>query len=198
MVSWQTGPLRDEFVFVGGVVIIANCALEDIPQLRAVKTRIATMQYEPTNAEVAALMRKIAAWGHTHGPHALTPASCREVARAIIDRSARLNRNLDLRLLVNTYNDRLQFENGSSETHGLDLLDSRMKERAIVSGAGMRAARKNAELARLRQITNLPAPERLDAWARETGKSQAALYRRMGELAGPDSHFSQSAPEREQ
>lgn len=192
VVCWQTGKEQDEFVFTGGVILVANRGLDDIPELRAVKTRITCMQYLATNEEVAALMRSIARKGHQHGPHSLPPDKCLEVAEAIVERSARLTKSLDLRLLVNTFNDRLQFENGASVTHWQDLLDSRMKER-VVPPSGVRAVQKNKELELLRRIAAMPAPERLEAWTRETGKSQAALYRRLGELGGADSHFSQQA-----
>src|SRR4051794_833066 len=100
-------------------------------------------------------MRSIAKRGHAHGPHALPSDKCLEVAAEIIDRSDRLKRNLDLRLLVNTFQDRLQWENGAAETHWRDLLESRMKERVLApaKGLGVRAATKEKELNVLRQIT---------------------------------------------
>jgi hypothetical protein len=195
LVCWQTGPLRDEFVFTGGIILVANCGLDDLPQLRAIKTRIPCLQYLPTNEEVAALMRHIAKDGHRHGPYELSPEACREVADEIVERSARLSRNLDLRLLVNTFKDRIQYENGASVTHWLDLLDSRMKERVVApaGGYGVRAEQKSKEFAVLRQTAGLSPQERLAVWVRETGNSQAALYRRLAELGAGDSHFS---PER--
>jgi hypothetical protein len=193
VVGWQTSREREEFAFTGGVILVANARLDDIPQLRAVKTRVPCLQYQPTNEEVAALMRHIARNGHRHGPHTLSPDKCLEVAEAIIVRSARLTRNLDLRLLVNTFNDRLQFENGAAVTHWEDLLDSRMKERVVAPPVGVRAEQKAREHELLRRIAGLPPQDRLAAWMSETGKSQAALYRRLAELGGDDSHFSQSA-----
>jgi hypothetical protein len=175
VVVWHTGHLRDEFVFTGGLVMVANCDLDDVPQLRALKTRIPCARYQPTNEEVATLMRKIARRGHRHGSQRLGPEECLEVAEAIISRSERLQRNLDLRLLVNSFADRLQWENGAAQTHWLDLLESRMKERVLAPKT--RAGRKEQELAVLRRIAKLPRAERLAAWTRETGKSQAAMYR---------------------
>ena len=198
-VCWQTGQLRDEFTFAGGVIVLANCGLDDLPQLRAIKTRVPCLQYAPTNEEVAALMRVIARKGHRWGPHHLAPDQCLEVAEAIIERSTRLARNLDLRLLVNTFCDRLQYENGAAQTHWRDLLESRMRERIIppAGEVGVRAAQKSKEFEVLRNIAALPAAERLAIWQKETGKSQAALYRRLTELNAGDSHFSQSAGQRE-
>jgi hypothetical protein len=184
VVSWQTGPLRDEFIFVGGVILIANCRLDDVPQLRAMKSRIACLQFQPTNEEVAAKMKEIARYGHTYGAHSLPSDSCLEVAFEIISRSQRLRRNLDLRLLVNTFQDRLQWENGSAETHWVDLLESRMSERTVTLSRRpeTRNAKKAREVEVVRSLQALAPVDRLSAWTKETGKSQAAMYRRLSDL----------------
>ena len=127
LVVWHIGGRREEFFFSGGVIIIANCNLNDIPQLRALKTRMASVHYQPTNEEIAALMRKIASAGHWHGRYHLPPEDCLEVAREIVERSQRLQRNLDIRLLINAFNDRLQWANGAAETHWRDMLDTRIE-----------------------------------------------------------------------
>jgi hypothetical protein len=191
-VVWQTGLERDEFDFTGGIIITANCGLDDIPRLRALKTRIPYLRYQPTTGEIAALMRKIARGGYSHGEYRLEPAKCQEVAEFIISRCQRVQRNLDLRLLVNGFKDRLQYENGEAETHWEDLLESRMKER-VIQPTGRRAEQKATELEVVRRIAHLPPQERLEAWEKETGKSQAALYRRLGELKRGASHFLTSA-----
>src|SRR5262249_59510149 len=126
---WTPPRLRDDFIFPGGIILLANCRLDDIPQLQALKTRIACLRFSPTFEEVAAMMRHIAAKGHRHGLHQLPPRDCQEVAEEIILRSHRLGRRLDLRLFVTSCQDRLQWANGASETHWKDLLDSRIKAR---------------------------------------------------------------------
>lgn len=189
-VHWQTGQAREEVVFTGGIILIANRPLAELPELKALQTRIACIHYEPTCDELAALMRKLAAQGYRHGHDELTPEECREVVDVIVERSARLDRHPDMRLMVNSFLDRLQWANGEAETHWLDLLDSRMKGRVVTpaGGVGVRAQRKQQELDVLRRIAGLPAQERLQEWMRTTGKSKAALYRRLGELS-QFSHF---------
>src|SRR5919199_8045 len=49
-----TGEERAEFVFAGGVILVANRPLEDLPELRALGTRITVVHFRPTNEEVAA------------------------------------------------------------------------------------------------------------------------------------------------
>jgi hypothetical protein len=190
VVVWQTANGRDEFVFDGGLILITNAALEDVPELRALKTRIACIHFAVTNDEVAALMRRIASEGHRHGQFFLPPTACREVVDALIERSARIQRPLDLRLAVNAFMDRLQWEHGAAESHWLDLLESRMRER-ILPPKGRRAMRAEDELAVARRIAHLPTQERLEVWKRETGRSQASLYRRLGEVS--QGHFEKPA-----
>jgi hypothetical protein len=188
-VVWQTAGTRHEFVFTGGIILVANAPIENLPELQAVKTRIAVLKYDATNDEIAALMREICEKGHRHGGHFLEPADCLEVAEAIVERTTRIQRNLDLRLLIQAFQDRLQWANGAAETHWLDLVDSRIKERAIspVSG-GVRAEKKEKELELVRGIAHLPRAERLKAWKEATGKSEPALYRRMTDLGILTSH----------
>jgi hypothetical protein len=150
----------------GGIILIANRPLDDLPELRAIGTRVAALHHHVTNAEMAALMRQVAAKGYRHGDQALSPDECREVAAAVVDYSARLQKNLDMRLLVNTFLDRLQWAAGQAETHWRDLLVSRMKERAVVvpSRRESRAARKAREAEFARSITSLPRQEQLAVW----------------------------------
>jgi hypothetical protein len=92
LIVWQTFRQREEVIFTGGVIMVANCPLDNIPQLRALKTRVPVMHFQATNEQMAALMRHIARQGHRHGDYRLTPEQCLEVAREIITRSRRLGR----------------------------------------------------------------------------------------------------------
>jgi hypothetical protein len=192
LVVWQVGGRREEFIFTGGIILVANCRVDDIPQLRAMKTRISTVHHHPTNEEVAALMWKIASKGHHHEDHFLAPADCLELAHEIIERCERLQKNLDIRVFINSCKDRLQWVNGQSELHWLELLESRMKEASLPPGESYesRAARANRELDVARRIAKLPAQEQLEVWKKETGKSRAAMYRRLSQL----SQFPHASP----
>jgi hypothetical protein len=56
---------------------------------------------------------------------------------------------------------------------------------------------KSRELDIVRRIASLPPQERLEEWKKETGKSQAALYRRLEELKQGDFSLSHFSGERE-
>lgn len=179
-ITWHTGPEgRREVVFTGGIILIANSPMENHPALRALKTRITSVKFAPTNEELAALMRSIASKGFEHAGRKLSPESCLEVAEEILKRSVRLQRNLDLRLLVNTLRDRVQFEDGKAEVHWTDHLECRIQERVLTPQQPLLKLRNEGEV--LREIANLPRGQRLQQWKAETGLSQATLYRRLSE-----------------
>jgi hypothetical protein len=176
-VTWHTAKARDgrrEVKFSGGIILIANSPLENVPALAALSTRISEVRFLPTTDELGAMMRKIAEHGHHHGVYRLSPAECREVAEEVIGRSRRMERNLDLRLYVNTCQDRLQYQNGAAETHWTDLLESRLQRRTVTPTAA-----PEDEL--IKAIRMMPAAQRLAVWKNETGKSQATLYRRLSD-----------------
>jgi hypothetical protein len=191
-VVWQIAGNREEVLFTGGIIVIANTPLEDLPEIRALKTRITVLHYAPTTAEIVVMMKDIAARGHQHGKHELSPSECLEVAEEVIRRFQQLGRSPDIRLMINTFKDRLQWANGCSTTHWHDLLDSRLRERVAPSSGRhlSRAARKEQEQDIARRIMSLPPQERLQAWKNETGKSQPALYRRLNEVQQSYSRFA--------
>jgi hypothetical protein len=141
---------------------------------------------EVTDAEVRALMRKLAAGGYAADGRRLDPAACGEVCEHLIAQSQDTHRALDMRLLVNAFEDRLQWEAGEAGCHWQDLVASRVRERPThfrrpvdVTPAAQRRAN---ELELVRELRTLPRPERLRVWQERTGKSQASLYRRLAEL----------------
>jgi hypothetical protein len=182
-VSWATNKGREEVDFTGGLVLLANRRLDDTPIGRAVMSRLDPLEYTPTNAEIAAMMRKIASKGHRFREDFLSPEECFEVVAEIVARSERMEKNLDLRLLIKCFQDRLQWANGESETNWRDSLEMRMKSRVLpATRGGSKAASAEKELCLLRQTKHLPPQERLAVWAKETGKSRAGMYRRLAEL----------------
>jgi hypothetical protein len=135
-------------------------------------------------------MRRVAGRGYEHEGRWLSPEQCAEVCEFIIDQSAALRRSLDMRLLPNSFQDFLQWEESESGCHWRDLVASRLRERPTAFreqvAVGGRAARKREELKLVREITATTddRKERLQMWVDRTNKSEAALYRRIAELNG--------------
>lgn len=181
LVTWTAHRTALQFYFTGGVIITSNRPLDDLAELRALGTRLNPVHLHCTNEEVAALMRHVALQGHRHVGGVLEPAACLEVAEAIIDHCRQANRNLDMRLLVHGFKDRLQYEAGETECDWHDLVLSRLTQQAAPARRSrMQRIEQEREVAR--RIKDLPRAERLRVWKETTGKCQTALYDRLSEV----------------
>jgi hypothetical protein len=69
LVTWTTAATdkdKERFEFRGGLILISNRPMADLPELRALATRIEVYQREVTDPEISALMRDLASKGHRH------------------------------------------------------------------------------------------------------------------------------------
>src|SRR5262249_32800752 len=86
LVTWTTatdGPRR--FAFRGGVIMTSNRPMADLPELRAMATRIEVHRLEVTDPELAALMRHVARRGYRVGDKvAIGPEKCLEVTEYLL------------------------------------------------------------------------------------------------------------------
>jgi hypothetical protein len=188
LVTWTTRNDKTEVVFTGGIIIVANRPIDDLPELAAIKTRIACLHLEVTPAEMRALMRHVAGKGYEFNGLRLEPADCQEVCDFVIEQSASLRRSLDMRLLINSFHDRLQWEESDAACHWKDHVLARLRERSVAVQHGVivgtREARKQAEQRVVAEIlaATQGCKEQVGLWKERTGKSQAAWYRRLTEL----------------
>jgi hypothetical protein len=161
-----------------------------MPEMRALATRIPCIELEVTNAEVAALMRRVALDGLRSGDDRLELEERVEVADFVIRESAPLGRPLDMRLYDHGLAARLQFEDHDSGCDWQDMVLSMIRGRPSVRGdiepAGIRDQKKAQDLEFARQIVDLDPPERLRRWREKTGKSQATMYRYLKKLGKSD------------
>ncbi len=189
-VTWNAYGHSREITFTGGVIMIANRELRDIPELAALKTRISVVNLKVSDAEIAALMHHIVADGYHHGDHRLDAEESLEVAELVISECLRLNRSLDIRLLMTALSDRVQAEDHEAGCSWPDLVRNRIRESTTAVGeiepVGIRAEKKAQELQVAREIAMLEPKERLLTWKKRTGKSQPTLYRRLAELGRID------------
>jgi hypothetical protein len=179
-VTWTAFKVNINFIFTGGIIIISNADLcETKPELRALKSRIGHLGLDVTNDEMRALMKQICTEGYDYGPERMTPAECWEVATAIMGRLDELQRNLDLRLLVNGFRDFLQYKAGeSNDLHWKALLAGRIKER-VLPPVVTRAGEKDdqAFIAREIHAKKISGAEKLKEWKERTGLDKSAYYR---------------------
>jgi hypothetical protein len=90
-----------EFVFTGRLIFISNVPLPD-KCITAFRTRVDYRSYEPTEAQMKALMRSVAeqGWKSEDGRDTLTPEECSTVAEFVIGDAEDAGAPLDMRLLV--------------------------------------------------------------------------------------------------
>lgn len=170
----------------------------DLSELQAFETRIPYIEFTAGNREIAALMRSIALRGYQIGDRRLHPRGCGEVAEVLIRESGSMGRQLDVRMLINGFADRVRAEDHDAGCCWQDLAVSNIRGRPSVAGdvepLGVRQQKKARELAIAREVAGLPRPERLEQWNRRTKQitydgtslSESTLYRRLGELGRDD------------
>jgi hypothetical protein len=179
---------EDSFIFAGGIIMIANRDMLNIPEWQAIGTRISNQHLQASDSEMRALMRYVALKGYEHDGREPEPAECSTVREYIIEQAASLHIGLDMRLLVNSFNDYLQWQEADAAVRWTDLVASRLRMRPVriqaeVSGMS-RADRKRKEQQVVREIlqtTDVPA-EQVRLWTELTQKSQSAFYRRKVEV----------------
>lgn len=181
-VTWKTGAGNEEVVFTGGILVLANAPLPDLPEMAAAQTRFVYHEFRPTAPELAAKLRQSAGRGYSHKGLWLEPAPCLEVAERVIGQCGRHRRPLNFRLLEGALKDRLQWQQGEALTHWTDLVDSRVREEVAVSGRQPEADREARLLDAARRVRALPPSQQLTAWQGETGMSRATMFRWLKKL----------------
>lgn len=196
LVTWTTCQMEHQFIFTGGIIMTANRPFPDVPEMHAVKTRITYMHLVVSDNEIIAMMRKIAALGHSRGGDSLAPSECREVCEYIIDECLGLNRQLDLRLFINSLSDYGQWRDCQSGCHWQDMVSTRVKERPTTikeaRSVTYRQDEKTRELELARELESVvDRDERRERWTAETGKSEQTLYRRLQQVRADELSDSQ-------
>lgn len=192
VVKYRRKGREDRVVFRGGIVCISNKELHDDEMLGAFKSRVHTLNYDPTDAQLGAMMLAIAERGWPSGSACPTiaPETAVDVARHLIGEMLRLDCRFDLRLLVNkAFPDYQQWKDGEAESDWRDLISASIEQHLIAvrhadDAPVSREGRKEEERAILQEIieTHPSRDERVRVWIERTGKSERAFYRRLAEM----------------
>ncbi len=185
-VEYNRAGRREQTWFSGGVIMISNLELHGDARIDAIKSRVHSLNYDPTDEQITALILSLA----EKGLRGLSPAVSREVAHHVLAECQRLNYRPEVRLYVDkALPDFKLWEAGESETHWQDLVTTSIQERASELRHEQkpvgRAGQIEAERAIAQQIKEKHATrdERLSAWRAQTGKSERAFYRRLQTVA---------------
>ncbi len=193
-VTWTTAKdASQRFVFRGGLILISNRPLADLPELRALATRIEVHRLEVTDPELTALMRKLAAGGYCERDRVvLGPEECIQVTEHLLKECRMAGCPLDLRLQQKAFQTYRQFAADCSVSHWEDLVAASVREATchfrhepnMTSPEARKAQRRNALRAILTETTD---PKRQEELYRErTDASRADLYRRKREVESGD------------
>ena len=90
------------------MIVISNANLaESIPEVRAIKSRVNVLRIDISAEEMKALMTRICLNGYEFGEDFVDTEACLEIRDFVIARLSELQRNLDLRFLINGFKDYL-------------------------------------------------------------------------------------------
>jgi hypothetical protein len=192
VVTWTTYAREHSFIFTGGIVMTANRPFPPLPELEAVKTRIEYMQMVVSDNELTALMRRVSLNGYKRNGEVMDPSECMEVCEFIITQCRGLRRAMDMRMLINSFQDFLQYRAYESGCHWHDLVATRIKERPIALEEARthheRSIEKANDLAIAKEIflATQCRQERLRMWKEKTGKGESTLYRHLKSVQAED------------
>jgi hypothetical protein len=190
VVKYRRKGQEDRVTFRGGIICISNRELHDGELLGAFKSRVHTLNYDPSDAQLGALMLGMAELGWPHsGEPEIGPEEARLVAHFLIGEMLRLSCRFDLRLFVNkALPDFQQWKDDETESDWRDLVTASIEEHLVAvrhaDGRASRAERKQEEHALLRDILrdHEDRQERVRVWTERMGKSERAFYRRLAEM----------------
>jgi hypothetical protein len=110
---------KDETInFTGTIIAISNVPLRCDPLARALGSRIVVLEHEPTDDEMAAYIRHLAADGFAD----LSADECLEVAEFVISETREHDLRLDLRHLTKGWQDYRQAKHKRAKTCWQDLV----------------------------------------------------------------------------
>ncbi|MCI0458570.1 MAG: hypothetical protein L0Z62_16525 [Gemmataceae bacterium] len=192
VVKYKRQGHEERVYFRGGIICISNRELHGDEMLDAFKSRVNVLNYDPSNAQLGALMLDIAArrWSAAGAVPDVRPEEALEVAHFVIGELLRLGCRFDLRLFVNkALPGYRQWKEGEAESDWRDLVTASIEEHLIAvrhasATPATREDRKAEEHTLIRQLLkDHPTREaRVRAWIELTGKSERAFYRRLAEL----------------
>jgi hypothetical protein len=190
VVTWTTATDGcDRFVFRGGLILISNRPLANLPELRALATRIEVYHLDVSEAELTALMRELAAKGYAEmGRPVLAPEECIRVTEHLLKECRSAGCPLDLRLQQKAFQTYRQFAADCSVSHWEDLIAASVREATchfrhemnITTPEDRKAQRRNVARKVMALTTDSKEQER--AYTEQTGASRADFFRRKREV----------------
>lgn len=190
VVTWTTAMGGSEqFSFRGGLILISNRPLADLPELRALATRIEVYHLDVSEAELTALMRDLAAKGYSeNGRSVLTPEECVQVTEHLLKECRAAGCPLDLRLQQKAFQSYRQFAADACVSHWEDLVAVSVREATCHFRHEQDTDSPEAKKARRRNIVRealaltTDAKEQVKFYCEKAKASRADFFRRKSEV----------------
>jgi hypothetical protein len=190
VVTWTTATDgAQRFAFRGGLILICNRPLADLPELRALATRIEVHRLEVTEAEMTAKMRELASGGYRHGGKVvLEPQNCLEVTEHLLRECHAAGCPLDLRLQQKSFQTYLQWQLDHTACDWRDLMAASVREATHhfrhetnpLSADAKKKHRRNILRAILAETKDVKQQE--ERYAERAEAKRADFYRRKYEI----------------
>jgi hypothetical protein len=173
--------------YTGGIIAISNLSLSGHHNeiLEALRDRIFVTGFEPTDEQVCALIHHLAGQGIKD----VAPQDARVVADFVIGECKARGVRPSVRLFIDkALADFRLYRAGKTECDWRDLVINSIEQQMLELEHPTRGLDRAGQIEAERQIALQivlefkTQDERLAAWKKRTGKSQAALYRRMADL----------------
>lgn len=180
IVTYGVHPAERIVVFEGQIIFTGNRPLQDIPELRALATRISVQEVAVTKEELLALMKRICLADFRTDKGVLPSELCWEVFDSLVERWPE-GRLYDLRILERCFNARMGVINlkGQIKSSWEEIVAAEIK-----GGATQEPITRDERIAQETVIAlelsrkRLPRKELLVEWQRLTGNPTLDTYYR--------------------
>lgn len=183
LVTYGIHPAERSIEFEGQIIFTGNRPLLDIPELRALATRIPTIHLAVTREELVALMKQISQQDYRSDKGILPSAKCGEVSEYFLSKFPK-ERLYDIRILIRAFDDRLGVMKLGSKISSSwkDLIRSQLTGKVEPPINRREESSRDLSLALEISKSCLSKGDRVKEWEKQTGKSRGTYYRLLRKL----------------
>jgi hypothetical protein len=181
-VSYKSKDVDHTVPFTGSIIAISNLPLRTDPMARAIGSRVVTLEHEPTDVEIAAYIRLLAAKGFD----GLTVEECFQVSDFVISETRENDLRLDLRHYNKALRDFRQHKDGHAKTSWRDLVRTSLKRLATEPVVPTTKKEEKALHRDLVRKALLEFPNDAKAQIQASGLKSSTFYARRKEVLAED------------
>lgn len=182
-VTYGIHPTERTVKFEGQIIFTGNRPLLNIPELRALATRIPTLHLAVTRQELVALMKEISQKEYRTDKGVLTSALCGEVLEYFLSEYP-ADGLYDIRILVRAFDDRLGVMKLGDKISSSwqDLVRSQLTGKVEPPVNRREETKRDMDIALELSTSTLSKSQRVKEFEKRTGKSRDTYYRLLQKL----------------